>query len=473
MPRIAETISRRKGGVWVESVEADSLAEACGIEAGDKIWSINGYVLPDSLSFQFNMGADDLLMVIDKADGERWELEIENDPGEPFGVALRDDPIMLCRNKCVFCFVDQNPKGYRESLLIKDEDIRLSFMYGNYSTLSSTDVAEEDRIIRERISPLYVSVHATDPETRIFMLKNRNSGNILQRLKKFADNGIDFHAQVVLCPDLNDGSILDKTLRELAALQPHCLSIAVVPLGITAHRKGLTQLRTVTDEYCDKTIRRVEAWRKRFEKEYGNPLVYLGDEFYIRAQKTIPERNDYRDFPQMENGIGMVRRFLDGFESHRKRIQLTKGLKGTLATGTLFAPVLEDLIGKLNIQFGSELRVVGIKNHSFGASLINVAGLVHGVDIANQLKDRDLGEFVLIPHVMLKDPVEQPVMIDDWYPEHLAQALGVPIVGCGNSVFDLLDVLEDWRQHILANVPTEEIPMPEAKPIEQTLTVAS
>lgn len=471
MPRIAETVARRRGGVFVKSVTPDSLADACGIEAGDKIWSINGFVIPDSLSFQFNIAAEDMLMVVEKPDGERWELDIENDPMEPFGVALQDDPIMLCRNKCVFCFVDQNPRGYRDSLLIKDEDIRLSFMYGNYSTLSSTDEEEEARIIREKISPLYVSVHATDPETRIFMLKNKHSGNILERLTKFAANGIDFHAQVVLCPDLNDGAILDKTLRELAALHPRCLSIAVVPLGITAHRRGLTNMRVVTDGYCAKTIKRVEAWRKRFEQEYGDPLVYLGDEFYIRAQQPIPAREAYRDFPQMENGIGMVRRFMDGFASHIKRVQLPAGLRGTLVTGTLFAPVLTELVAQANAHFDTQLRVAGIRNESFGADLINVAGLVHGVDIAQQLQSSDLGDFVVIPHVMLKDPIEDPIMIDDWYPEHLAQALGVPVVGTGNKVHDLLDVLEDWRANILADVPAQVIEMPSAKPLQATLSV--
>lgn len=470
MARIAETVARRRGGVIVKSVTPDSLADACGIEPEDKIWSINGLVIPDSLSFQFNVAAEDMLMVVEKPDGERWELDIENDPMEPFGVTLKDDPIMLCRNKCVFCFVDQNPRGYRESLLIKDEDIRLSFMYGNYSTLSSTDEEEEARIIRERISPLYVSVHATDPDTRIFMLKNKHSGNILERLANFAANGIDFHAQIVLCPDLNDGAILDKTLRELATLHPRCLSIAVVPLGITSHRRGLTNLRVVTDEYCVTTIKRVEAWRKRFTVEYGDPLVYLGDEFYIRAGLPIPGRDAYRDFPQMENGIGMVRRFIDGYASHHKRVKLPSGLRGTLATGTLFAPVLKDLIQKANAHFGTDLRVVGIRNESFGEDLINVAGLVHGVDIANQLKGQDLGDFVVIPHVMLKDAESDPVMIDDWYPEHLAQALGVPIVGTGNRVHDLLDVLEDWQANVLAEVPKQPIEMPALKPLAETLS---
>ena len=450
MPKIAETVSRRRGGVIVETVFKDSLAEACGIEAGDKIYAINERVIPDSLSFQFNISMPELLMVVEKPNGERWELDIENDEGEPFGVKLADDPIMLCRNKCVFCFVDQNPKGYRQSLLIKDEDIRLSFMYGNYSTLSSTDAAEEERIIRERISPLYVSVHATDPETRIFMLKNRNSGNILERLDHFVRNGIEFHAQIVLCPGVNDGPILEKTLNELAGLFPGCLSIAVVPLGITSHRQGLTQLTPVSDAYCRETIAFCEPFQKKFQKELGYPLIFLGDEFYLRAGQPLPTKRAYRDFPQMENGIGMVRRFMDGFAHKLKKQQAMDDLRGTLVTGTLFGPVLTDLVTAMNSTMGTRLHVAAIRNDAFGPDLINVAGLVHGRDIFNQLRNKELGDFVVIPHVMLKDAEDDPVFIDDWTPEKLANHLKVPIVETGNTAQDLLAVLSQWRNHILA-----------------------
>lgn len=450
MPKIAETVSRRRGGVVVDAVTPDSLADACGIEAGDKILSVNGIVIPDSLSFQFNIAMPELLMEVIKPDGECWELEIENDEGEPFGVKLAEDPIMLCRNKCVFCFVDQNPKGYRQSLLIKDEDIRLSFMYGNYSTLSSTDDAEEARIIREKISPLYVSVHATDPETRIFMLKNKNSGNILPRLQHFVENGIEFHAQIVLCPGINDGAILERTIDDLAGLYPGCLSIAVVPLGITAHRQGLTQLTAIDDDYCRRTIKHCEPIQKRLKKELGDPLVFLGDEFYLRAGITLPSKQAYRDFPQMENGIGMVRRFEDGFRSRIKRKKPPANLSATLVTGTLFGPVLTDLVTAMNAGLDTKVRVAPIRNDAFGPKLINVAGLVHGLDIFNQLRGRDLGAFVVLPHVMLKDPEDDPILIDDWTPSKLADRLGVPMVGSGNTAQDLLAVLSDWKAHVLA-----------------------
>ena len=449
MAKKVTTTHRRRGGVIVKEVQPDSLAFECGIEPGDKIWSINDHVIPDSLSFTFNMATPDMVMVVEKSDGEQWELEIESEPGVPFGVALEDDPIMLCRNKCIFCFVDQNPKGYRKSLLIKDEDIRLSFMYGNYSTLSSTDEAEEDRIIREKISPLYVSVHATDPATRVFMLKNKKCGNIVERLKKFADGGIEFHAQIVLCPGLNDGKILEKTLQDLSALHPWCLSIAVVPLGITTHRAGLTQLTPVTDRYCQETIDFCRPWQARFEIELGDPLVYLGDEFYIRAEEPLPKREDYRDFPQMENGIGMVRRFMDEFEECLQEYTVPKGTRGTLVTGALFGPSLKTLVDKLNARQQTDIQVMAIRNDSFGADLINVAGLVHGQDIIDQCKDRDLGEFLVVPHVMLKDPEDEPILIDDLGPTRLRNALSVPIVGSGNTAGELFEVLENWKDHLL------------------------
>ena len=439
------TTHRRKGGVVVKEIEPDSLAEACGLQPGDRIWSINSHILPDSLSFTFNIAAPDLLMTVHKADGEEWELEIENDPDQRFGVVLEEDPIMLCRNKCIFCFVDQNPKGYRRSLLIKDEDIRLSFMYGNYSTLSSTDAAEEARIIREKITPLYVSVHATDPPTRIFMLKSKKSGNILERLQHFAQNGIDFHAQVVLCPGINDGKILTKTLEELSALHPACLSIAVVPLGITKHRQGLTDLAPVSDEYCKEIIDYCQPFQDRFQKQFGHPMVYLGDEFYIRAGHPLPTKAAYFDFPQMENGIGMVRRFVDEFAEEMDRRRLQAGLHGTLVTGTLFAPYLEKCIAELNASQDTQLTVAAIRNEAFGAELINVAGLVHASDIVAQCKSRDLGDFLVIPHVMLKDPKQEPILIDDKGPTWLAKHLGVPVVGSGNTAAELFDSLSDWQ----------------------------
>lgn len=452
MAKKVETTHRRKGGVQVKTVEPESLADECGLEPGDVIYAINGNVIPDSLSYTFNIGALDLDMEIHKADGEVWALEVENDPETSFGVALEEDPIMLCRNKCIFCFVDQNPKGYRKSLLIKDEDIRLSFMYGNYSTLSSTDAAEEERIIRERISPLYVSVHATDPEVRVFMLKSKKQGQILERLTRFAEAGIDFHAQIVLCPGINDGEILEKTFRELSALYPRCLSVAVVPLGITKHRQKLVDLTPVSDKYCQETIDICEAWRQKCREELGYPLIFLGDEFYIRAQQPIPGVDEYQDFPQMENGIGMVRRFMDSFYAGMNDVQVEPGTSGTLITGTLFGPVLERCIADFNKARNTQIQVVPIRNVSFGEDLINVAGLVHGQDTIEQLQEREsLGDFVVMPHVMLKDPEDDHLMIDDYRPVHLSKSLKLPIVGTGNTAEELLEVLANWQAHILSD----------------------
>jgi len=449
------TTHRRPGGVFVKSVEPDSLADLCGLVPGDKIFSINGTVIPDSLSFAFHIRSPDMLIAIEKSDGENWELEVENDPDSPFGTELEDDPIMLCRNKCIFCFVDQNPRGYRRSLLIKDEDIRLSFMYGNYSTLSSTDSDEEQRIIHEKISPLYVSVHATDPETRIFMLKGKKNGDIVERLRRFADGGIEFHAQIVLCPGINDGAILEKTFTDLAELFPACQSIAVVPLGITSHRAGLTKLTPVSDAYCAEIVSFCEPFRETFKQRLGYPLIFLGDEFFIRAGLALPPTHHYRDFPQMENGIGMVRRFYDDIDEALAQAQIPPGLHGTLVTGTLFGPVLEEVTARINQHHGTRLQVAAIRNDGFGADLINVTGLVHGADIMAQLADRDNGEFIVLPHVMLKDPEEDPILIDDFYPRHLARKLQLPVVGSANTGAALLDVLADWSSHIIA-LPTDK-----------------
>jgi putative radical SAM enzyme (TIGR03279 family) len=446
------TTHRRQGGVIIHSVAEGSLAELCGIEPGDRVEAINGFPVPDSLSFFFNIAMPDLLLDLRKADGTPWQLEVDNAAGEPFGVVLQDDPIMLCRNKCIFCFVDQNPKGYRPTLLIKDEDIRLSFMYGNYSTLSSTDEAEEERIIRERISPLYISVHASDPQTRIFLLKSRKAGNILERLQRLAAHQIEFHAQIVLCPGINDGAILERTIADLAGLHPQCRSVAVVPLGITRHRQKLVDLRPVDSQFAADVV----AWAKRKRRELcrtlGDPFMHLGDEFYLKAGQNVPGRRAYRNFPQMENGIGMVRRFIDQFKRKLPQISIEPGLRGTLVTGVSFAPVLSRLIDELNQAKGSELQVMAIRNDSFGPDTITVAGLVHAQDIMNQLAGTALGSFVVIPRAMVKDG-DDPIMIDNFYPHQVAQALGVPLVLSGNEAAELLRTLNAWVRHVVPEFP--------------------
>lgn len=452
MAKKAATTHRRRDGVVISAVAAETMAAECGLEPGDTILTINGVAIPDSLSYTFNIAAPDLVLEVLKPGGELWELEIDNDPDTRFGASLEDDPIMLCRNKCIFCFVDQNPKGYRKSLLIKDEDVRLSFMFGNYTTLSSTDATEEERIIRERISPLYVSVHATDPEVRIFMLKSKKSGDITERLARFAAGAIDFHTQIVLCPGINDGHVLERSYRELAALHPRCQSIAVVPLGLTKWRQKLVELTAVTDAYCTEIIAQCETWRQRFQAELGYPLIFLGDEFYIRSGQPLPQADYYRDFPQMENGIGMVRRFLDSFKDNLARAQVPCATSGTIVTGTLFGPALTECIEQVNQKCGTQLRVVAILNESFGADHINVAGLIHGQDILDQVgRGKELGDFLLLPHVMLKDPVEDPLLIDDYTPIQLSRQLSVPIVGCPNSAEQLLEVLANWEDYILTS----------------------
>ena len=449
MEKKIATTHRRRGGVIIKQIAEASTAAECGLEPGDKILAIDGNTIPDSLSFSFNITKPELVMEVEKSNGEKWQLEIEKDVDTSFGVTLEEDPIMLCRNKCIFCFVDQNPKGYRKSLLIKDEDIRLSFMYGNYSTLSSTDQAEEERIIREKINPLYISVHATDPVVRVFMLKNKKTGDIAQRLERLAAGGIQFHTQIVLCPGVNDGTVLERTLNDLADLHPACLSIAVVPLGITSSRLGLTRLTPVDDTFCRETIAFCHEKRDEFKQRLNDPMVYLGDEFYLRAGIPIPSTEHYRDFPQIENGVGMVRRFLDGFAAGLDQAGIPAGTKGTLVTGDIFGPILADCAKRINHKYNTQLRVAPIRNDAFGPDLITVAGLVTGGDTMAQISDTDLGDFVILPHVMLKDPLD-PLLLDDLRPEDLARSLKVPIVGSGNSAAELFQVLAGWQDHVLA-----------------------
>jgi putative radical SAM enzyme (TIGR03279 family) len=413
----------------VAAVRPRTPAAAAGLAVGDRILAINGRPLRDAIDFQF-YGAEERLALRVERGGIGHALRLARRPGADLGVELeapRPGDIATCANKCVFCFIHQLPRGMRKSLYVKDDDFRLSFLHGNYITLSDLDEASFERILEQRLSPLYVSVHATDPALRWSLLgRPRHSAEILPRLERLAKAGIRVHAQIVLCPDLNDGRQLERTVDELAPLYPHVATTAIVPVGLTRHRERLPALRTLTDAEAAALVDTVAGWQARFLAQLDSRFVFLGDEVYLQAGRPLPPAEAYEGFPIAEDGIGLVRRFEDGFtrartarRGSRRRRQLT------VVSGTLYAPRLERLLADLP-EPGVDARVVPVPNAFFGGS-VGVAGLLTGQDIQRRLAAvGELGEAVLLPAIALRDG--EGVFLDDLTPADLARALGVPVV---------------------------------------------
>ncbi len=416
-------------GVVVATVRPRTPAATAGLAAGDRILTINDRPLRDAIDFQF-YGAEDRLDLSVERDGARRAVRLTRRPGVELGVELeapRPGDIATCANKCVFCFIHQLPRGMRKSLYVKDDDFRLSFLHGNYITLSDLDEPSFERILEQRLSPLYVSVHATDPELRWALLgRPRHSAEILPRLERLAKAGIRVHAQIVLCPELNDGPHLERTVHDLAPLHPHVATTAIVPVGLTRHRERLPSLRTLTDAEAHALVDTVAGWQARFLPQLDSRFVFLGDEVYLQAGRPLPPAEDYEGFLIAEDGIGLVRRFEDGVARARSRLRPGGvGRRVTVVSGTLYAPRLVRLLEGLPLR-GLDARVVAVPNAFFGGS-IGVAGLLTGQDIQRHLAAQgELGAAVLVPGVALRDG--DGVFLDDLTPADLARALGVPVV---------------------------------------------
>jgi putative radical SAM enzyme (TIGR03279 family) len=411
-------------GVVVAAVRARTPAAEAGLRIGDRILSVNGQAIRDAIDFQFH-GADERLAVTVERDGVPRALRLVCGAG-PVGVELeapRPGEIATCANKCVFCFIHQLPKGMRKSLYVKDDDFRLSFLHGNYITL--TDLSEDElrRIEEQRLSPLYVSVHATDPAVRWELLgRPRASAGILPRLERLAKAGIRMHAQIVLCPGWNDGAQLARTVHELAPLHPHVATTAIVPVGLTAHRERLPSLRTLTDAEARALVDTVHGWQAELLTRLGSRFVFLGDEVYLQAGAPLPEADAYEDFLIAEDGIGLVRRFEDAFTRAGRRRRGGASARVTVVSGTLYAPRLARLVDALP---GSRAVVVAVPNRHFGGS-VSVAGLLTGGDIQRHLAGLpELGDAVLVPAVVVRDG--DGVFLDDVTPSDLARTLGVPV----------------------------------------------
>jgi putative radical SAM enzyme (TIGR03279 family) len=422
-------MSIRRRGVEIAGVSPESLGSELELESGDRILKVNGRPVRDYLDFRFHTaGETELVLEVRKITGESWELQIERGEGEDFGLSFEQIVPRQCANECIFCFCNGNPADARPSLFIKDEDVRLSFLYGNYTTLTSITEDELRRIVEQGLSPQYVSIHATDLEVRSYLLGiDKKRADISPKLKRLLDAGIKIHAQVVLCPGINDGKILEQPIADLAADFPRITSVAIVPLGLTRYNTD-ARLTAVTPNFCRQIIGQVGAIQADLRKQLGTTFAFLGDEIYLRAGRSVPSRSHYGDYPQIEDGIGMVRSFKNEFAAllkqlERRPVAQPEKLRGTFLTGTLFAPVLKPLIENLNARVGARFLVAGVENNYFGGD-VSVAGLLTGGDLV-AARERITGDFAIIPKSMLKS--DEEIMLDGMKLEELTAQLGVPV----------------------------------------------
>jgi putative radical SAM enzyme (TIGR03279 family) len=428
-----------KKGLKILAVEAGSVAEEIGLAPGDQILAVDGCEIPDELALQFRLSEDSVEIIVRKKNGTERILTADLAERTALGVCVEDFRTRTCNNACLFCFIDQLPPNVRPSLRIKDDDYRLSFLHGNYITLTNLHQQDLDRILEHRMSPLYVSVHSTDPGLRGRMLGRKQADDLEQKLKALIRGGIQIHAQVVLMPGINDGSHLQKTVFDLYALYPDLQSVAVVPLGLSGHGTIKDRFAPVTRTFSRNLILQAAPWQKQFRKQVRKTFIYLADEFYIQAGADLPETAHYDDFAQIEDGIGMVRNFLDEFDATlRRRRRSLNRLKGTLATGRLFSPYLRDCVERFNAKLGSSLQVCEVANRFMGKS-ITVAGLLAGGDFLSALNHRSLGEFLIIPQESVSRV--DGVFVDDLSPADLSRKFGIPVYPGGRTVTELCKLL--------------------------------
>ncbi|MGI6011100.1 MAG: DUF512 domain-containing protein [Ruminococcus sp.] len=413
----------------VKGVEEGSIAWELEIEPGDELISINGSTVKDVFDYHYLLNEEYVELLIRKPDGEEWELEIEKEYEDDLGIVFENefmDDYRSCSNKCVFCFIDQMPPGMRDTLYFKDDDSRLSFLQGNYVTLTNMSQEDLNRVIQYHLEPINISVHTTNPDLRCRMLKNRFAGDICQKIRKLYDAGIEMNGQIVLCKGINDGQELDKTIKDLAEWMPLMKSVSVVPVGLTKYREGLFPLVSFEKKDAEEVLDQVHFWQEKLCREKGSHFVHCSDEWYILAEKSLPEEKRYDGYPQLENGVGMLRLLEEEVEkSLESREGNEKSRKISAATGELPYEFLKKYIIMIQKKYPNVgVSVYPIKNKFFGEK-ITVSGLIVGQDIKEQLTEKELGEELLLPCNMLREG--EKVFLDDMTVQQLQDTLGVPI----------------------------------------------
>ncbi len=416
----------------VQEVEPGSVAEEMGIEAGDVLVSVNGTQVTDIFDYQFLIQDVYIEVLIRKPDGEEWLLEIDKEYDEDLGIVFENglmDEYRSCRNKCIFCFIDQMPKGMRETLYFKDDDSRLSFLQGNYVTLTNMSDEDIERIIRYRLSPINISFQTTEPELRCKMLNNRFAGQALRQVDKLYEAGITMNGQIVLCKGVNDGEHLERSLSDLKAYAPVLESVSVVPVGLSKYRDGLYPLRPFTSEDAKEVLSCIHAWQERMYREYGIHFVHASDEWYVMADEDLPEADRYDGYLQLENGVGMLRLFLDEFDEAMEIVEKEPDRYGSVGgelsvvTGRMAYPYIRGMADRIAERFPQLIvHVYAITNDFFG-ELITVSGLLTGRDIIAQLRGRRLGTRILLPQNVLRSG--EDYFLDDVTVDEVERALQV------------------------------------------------
>jgi len=429
--------------VEIIGIEKSSIAEELGIRAGNRLIRINGKPVHDALDYRFYSAGEELEVMVEQ-NGHQIIFEIDKEYQEDIGIVLEDLKMRKCGNKCVFCFVNQNPQGLRKTLYFKDEDYRFSFLYGHYVTLSHTTEKDLKRIIEQRLTPLYVSVHVTEPQLRKYILGLKFDDRLLKKIAYLTQNGIEINCQIVLCPELNDGKYLYQTIADLKKFYPAVRSIAIVPVGLTKHRKNLPIIKPVTTEYSIQLIDEINDARENLKKEIGSYFIYLSDEFFIRTGVKLPKNEYYEGFYQLENGVGLTRDLINcmngemnGLLKNELNVCLTfvSGILGTMALEKYFFPTLKRIP---NLRFS----LYPITNNFYGDSIV-VAGLLVGQDIYDQLKRKELGDYVVLPPRVIN---HDSVFLDDWTVERLEGKLKRKVLIFPDSFLKLFENIKAERK---------------------------
>lgn len=427
----------------VKSLMPGGIGEELGIEPGDKLLAINGNEIQDVFDYYYYEESEQLLLLIEKPDGEEWELEIEKDEDESLGIEFDQslmDEYRSCRNKCMFCFIDQMPKGMRETLYFKDDDSRLSFLQGNYITLTNMSDHDVERIVKYRLEPINISFQTTNPELRCKMLHNRFAGEALKKVDILYRGQIEMNGQIVLCKGVNDGEELERTIRDLTGYLPYLKSVSIVPVGLTKYRDGLYPLEPFTKEDAREVLSVIHRWQEKIYQEHGIHMIHAGDEWYVLAEEEVPEEERYDGYLQLENGVGMMRLL---FNEVQEALSAVTGdgrqWEISLATGRLMYPYIGKILEEIRKKFPNiTTHLYAIRNDFFGER-ITVSGLITGQDLTGQLKGQPLGERLLLPCNMLK--IGEPVFLDDFTLEEVENSLQVKTDIVKSSGQDLLDAV--------------------------------
>ena len=417
----------------ISNVIPGSIAQELEIEAGDTLLAINETEIEDVFDYQFLIQDNYIVVLIEKPDGEQWLLEVEKEYDEDLGIEFGNglmDEYRHCHNKCIFCFIDQMPKGMRETLYFKDDDSRLSFLQGNYVTLTNMSENDIERIVRYHLSPINISFQTMNPQLRCKMLNNRFAGEALKKVDRLFEAGITMNGQIVLCKGVNDGEELEYSIRELAKYLPHLESVSVVPVGLSKYREGLYPLEPFTKEDAEEVIDMIEKWQKKLYDQYGLHFIHASDEWYILAGRELPEEERYDGYLQLENGVGMLRLQMEEFSEGMEELKQSKALSAvseeiSIATGRLAYPYIQKMVREMMDTFPQlKIHVYEIVNEFFG-ELITVSGLLTGQDILKQLKGKALGSRLLLPQNVLRSG--EDVFLDDYTKTELENSLQVPI----------------------------------------------